>query len=182
MAPPLARWGSQAKLLQLQTSGRLQAPQPRKPVCNVATLIRVVLISLPHSRKLFCSFSRPGYASGFSIPPFCSSRQPLRAPCVSNLGCVSQPPLQPEASAPLTPPGSWVEAGLTAEPPPAASQPKRSGGLLGCLHLLFLKRRGKAERHHRSPGPSHRHTSSPAFRKKSNTAFSQKLGGRASER
>ena len=56
VAPPLARWGSQAKLLQLQTSGRLKAPQPRKPVCNVAAFIRVALISptpLPQTLLFF---------------------------------------------------------------------------------------------------------------------------------
>lgn len=58
VAPPSARWGSQAKLLQLQTSGWLQALQPPKPVCNVAAFIRVALISptpllLPQTLRFF---------------------------------------------------------------------------------------------------------------------------------
>ncbi|XP_063136162.1 serine/threonine-protein kinase 26 isoform X1 [Rattus norvegicus] len=125
---------------------------------------------------------RTSYVPGFSIPAFCCSPQPLRAPCFANSDYFSQPGLQLEASAPLTPPGSGVEAGPTAEPPPAASQPRRSGGLLGRLHLLFLKRRGAAEPHHWSPGPSHCRTHSSAFRKRSGTATVRKLGGRASER
>lgn len=180
VAPPSARWGSQAKLLQLQTSGRLHAPQ----LCNVAAFIRVALISPtpPVSRKLFCSFSRPSRIPSFSIQGFCCSPQIRRASCFSDSSYFSQTPLQPEASAPPTPPGSGVEAGPTGEPPPTASQAKRSGGLLGRLHLFFLKRRGAAERHHWSPGPSHCLTYSPAFRKRSSTAVGHDLGGRASER
>lgn len=134
-----------------------------------------------HSRssKLFCSFARPSHIPGFSFscPP-----QTLSVPSLTSSDYFSQSRSQSEASAPLTWPGRRVEAGPTAEPPPAASQPRRSGGLLGRLHLLFLKRRGAAERHHWSPGPSHHRTHSPAFRKRSSTAVDQKLGGLASER
>lgn len=138
----------------------------------------------PHSlsRKLFCSFSRPSRIPGFSIQGFCCSPQIRRASCFSDSSYFNQTPLQPEASAPPTPPGSGVEAGPTGEPPPTASQAKRSGGLLGRLHLLFLKRRGAAERHHWSPGPSHCLTYSPAFRKRSSTAVGHDLGRRASKR
>ncbi|XP_006995408.2 serine/threonine-protein kinase 26 isoform X2 [Peromyscus maniculatus bairdii] len=118
----------------------------------------------------------------FLIPGFCCSQQPQRSSSFSDSGYFSQTPLQPEASAPPTPPGSGVEAGPTAEPPPTASQPRRSGGLLGRLHLLFLKRRGAAERHHWSPGPSHRLTYSSTFRKRSSSAVGYDLGERASER
>lgn len=69
----------------------------------------------------------------------------------------------------LTPPGCGAGAGPTAEPPPTASPASQAGGLLGRLHLLFLKQRGADERHHWSPGPSHRHTQRPALRSRSSS-------------
>ncbi|XP_027287871.2 serine/threonine-protein kinase 26 isoform X2 [Cricetulus griseus] len=164
--------------------GESSVTQPPQPVCNVAGFIRVALISptrLQLSHTLLF-FSRPSCIPSFLIPGFCCFLQIRRVSCFSDSSYFSQTLLQPEASAPQTPPGSGVEAGPSAEPPPTSSQAKRSGGLLGRLHLLFLKRRGAAERHHWSPGPSHCRTNSPAFRKRSSNPVGHDLGRRVSER
>lgn len=80
VAPPSARWGSQAKLLQLQTSGRLQAPQPRKPVCNVAAFIRVALISpipLPLQQTLLFSRQAQSYSRVFLLLLSANAERPI---------------------------------------------------------------------------------------------------------
>lgn len=124
------------------------------------------VLLLPESSKLFHSLSRPSRVPGAPVPGF----SPPRAWRVSTLSGSSNPRQTPSLS--LCSPdtarlwGGGRANGGTA-PNRLPGQPSRAGGLLGRLHLLFLKRRGADERHHWSPGPSHRHTQRPELRSRS---------------
>ncbi|XP_023447069.2 serine/threonine-protein kinase 26 isoform X1 [Dasypus novemcinctus] len=122
-----------------------------------------------------------GSVPGLAVPELSSPRARRVAP-FSGLSSPSQALPLPGAPAPATSPGCLAGAGPTVEPPPTASRARRAGGLLGRLHLLFLKRRGAEERHHSSPGPSHRHAQRPAYRRRSSSGGGGNNGERAQER
>jgi hypothetical protein len=160
--PTLGQVGKSSKtsnIPQVSTPDICEAAcAPASPACLQRGRVRDALLA--GSPKLLHSLCRPSGVSCLPVPGFCSPRARTVSHFSSNANLSS--PL-PEALATLTPPGSWVGAGPTAEPPPTASQAGRTGGLLGCLHLLFLKRRGADRRHHWSSGPSHQHTARPAL-------------------